>query len=227
MAAKVIAIAGAGPGLGMSLAKVFGAKGYKVALVARRKTALESYVFQLKRAGVDAYAYQGDVEEEKQLDKAFSYIQKDLGPIDVLEFSPSFPTDTARLPATRTNETALFKQYKTLVQGAVACARRVLPEMLERRSGALLFTTCGLSLRPSPAATPLSVAMTSLRTYALCLYSELAAQGLFAAHVSIGVELAPGSAAGDPDRIAAMYAELCEKRDRPELVIAPAAAPAA
>ncbi len=220
MTAKIVAIAGTGPCLGMSLAKAFGAKGYRVALISRRKTALEGYVFQLKKAGVDAYSYPGDVEDDKQIEKVFAYIKQDLGGIDVLEFSPSFPADTARLSASRTTEDAIARQCKTLVLGAAACVRRVLPEMLERRSGALLFTTCGLSVRPSPAATPLSVAMTSLRTYALCLYSELAAQGIFAAHVSIGTQLAAGSPTGDPDRVAAMYAELCEQRDRPELVIA-------
>jgi len=227
VAAKVVVIAGAGPNLGLSLARAFGAKGFRVALVARRKAALESYVFQLKKAGVDAYAYQGDVEDEKQLEKAFAYIRQDLGPIDLLEFSPSFPADTARLPPTRTTEAALAAQCKTQLLGAAGCVRRVLPEMLERRSGTLLFTTCGLSVRPSPAATPVSVAMTALRTYALCLYSELAPLGVFAAHVSIAVELKPGSPEGDPARVAALYAELSERRDRPELIVAPAPAAAA
>jgi len=46
---KTIAIVGAGPGLGLSIAKQFGANGYKVALIARRKESLDQLVTSIKQ----------------------------------------------------------------------------------------------------------------------------------------------------------------------------------
>lgn len=51
---KVIAVFGAGSGLGMSVARRFGREGYKVALIARGRPALEDKARELGSAGIHA-----------------------------------------------------------------------------------------------------------------------------------------------------------------------------
>ena len=150
-ARKTLVIVGAGPGLGFSLAKAFGARGFRVALVARRKTALDRLVLDLKKLGVSATAYPSDAADEAQLIKTFDYIKHDFGPIDLLEYSPGLARDTGLLSAAATTPKAVMAQFKAEVLGAVCSVRAVLPGMLERKSGAIILTTHLCSRKPTPA----------------------------------------------------------------------------
>ena len=58
---KVMAIVGAGPGLGLSLARRFGREDHRVALLARNRARLEQHVAALGGEGVDAAAHPADV----------------------------------------------------------------------------------------------------------------------------------------------------------------------
>jgi NAD(P)-dependent dehydrogenase (short-subunit alcohol dehydrogenase family) len=224
--AQSLVIVGAGKGLGFSLAKAFGARGWRAALVARRKLELHRLCAELKKLKVDALPYPCDVGEEQQVEKVFDYIKKDLGRIDALYFGPAPARALTKYDASKATPKSLVEPWKTLVAGAVSVTRAVLPDMLERKAGALIFTTCAASLRPAPDSAPAAAAMAGLRGYALSLNAELAPKGVYAAHVSIGVEITPGGE-GDPDRLAAGFAALMEGRQLPEAVIAPSAGPAA
>jgi short-subunit dehydrogenase len=56
-----IAIVGAGPGLGRSIAKVFGRNGFSVALVARTQEKLDGLAVELRKSGVEAVGFAADV----------------------------------------------------------------------------------------------------------------------------------------------------------------------
>jgi NAD(P)-dependent dehydrogenase (short-subunit alcohol dehydrogenase family) len=218
-----IVLVGAGRGLGFSLARTFGARGWKVALVARRKTELTRLCSELRKGGVDATPYQCDVAEDEQVVKVFDYIKTDLkDQIDALYYGPALARGLVKYDAEATTVKAVSEPWRTLVDGAVSVVRAVLPGMLEKKKGALVFTTCASSVRPTPQYTPASIAMAGLRSYALCLNAELTPKGVYAAHVSIGVEIKAGTE-GDPDRLAQGFAALIEGRQLPEAVISPQA----
>lgn len=219
---KSIVIVGAGRGLGFSLAKAFGAKGWRVALVARRKAELQHLVFELKKLGVEASSYPCDTAEEAHVAKVFDYIKHDLVDIDAMYYGPALSRSLTKWGAVDTTPKAVQEPWRTLVVGAISCVRAVLPGMLERKTGAIVFTTCAAGLKADPAFTTAGIAMAGLRSYALSLNAELAPQGIYAAHVAIGVEVKAGTE-GDPDRLAAGYASLIEGRQLPEVVIAPQA----
>lgn len=220
--AKSLVIVGAGKGLGLSLARTFGARGWRVALVARRKTELHRLCAELRKHNVEALPYQCDVAEDEQVVKIFDYIKTDLKEIDALYFGPALERALTHHGAAATTVKTLSEPWRTLVVGAVSVTRAVLPEMLERKAGSLIFTTCAAAARPIPESTPASIAMAGLRAYALCLNAELAPKGVYAAHVSIGVEIKPGGE-GDPERLSAGFAAMIEGRQLPEAVIAPSA----
>jgi short-subunit dehydrogenase len=219
---KSLVIVGAGPGLGYSLAKSFGKAGWRIALVARRKTALTRLVTELKMSGVAASAYPCDVAEDTQVVKMFDYVKHDLQDIDALYYGPTLSRGLTGYKAADTTVKSVGEPWRTMVNGAVSVVRAVLPGMLERKTGALIFTTCASAMKPSPNFTPAAIAMAGLRAYALSLNAELGPQGVYAAHVSIGVEIKPGTD-GDPDRLAAGFAALLESRQLPEVAIAPPA----
>jgi NADP-dependent 3-hydroxy acid dehydrogenase YdfG len=59
----VLAIVGAGPGLGFAIAKTFGANGYKVGMFSRNPAKLQPLVAELAEHGIEAAAFALDVLE--------------------------------------------------------------------------------------------------------------------------------------------------------------------
>src|SRR5215475_3954723 len=84
-----IAIVGAGPGLGLSIAKVFARHGFSVALVSRTQEKVDHLAAELAGAGADAAGFAADVTDRPSLAAAFTRIKERFGGIDVLEYSPA------------------------------------------------------------------------------------------------------------------------------------------
>ncbi|QTH46561.1 SDR family NAD(P)-dependent oxidoreductase [Cohnella sp. LGH] len=77
-------IIGAGPGLGLSLAKKFGANGFKVALVARNQERLSAMEKELQELHIEARAFAADVNDLAALKQAIQAAKSEFGSIDVL-----------------------------------------------------------------------------------------------------------------------------------------------
>lgn len=214
---STIAIVGVGPLLGMGIARKFGKQGFKVALVARRAEALQGYVQELQQLGIEAAGFPADASDPQQIAQAFAAIRQQFGFIDVLEFSPT-QWNKGGYEATQALATTVDSaehDFKLLVLGAIASAREVIPEMIERKQGALFFSTGYSAIKPIPYITSLCISNSGLRSYAYCLNEELAPHGIYVGTVSIAAFIQAGTD-GDPDTIAEMYWDMYQKRDRVE-----------
>jgi short-subunit dehydrogenase len=223
---KTIAIVGAGPGVGRAVAQRFGREGFKVALIARNADKLNELATSLEQDGIEAAAFAADVRDRAALTQALKDAAR-LGPIEVLEYSPSPDRDTLRPPRLIDVENERF-HLELGVLGAVAAVQAVLPGMLERKSGALLFTTAASSLYPVSFTASFGVAAGAARNYARVLYQDLKADGIYAGIVSIaglvverGQENAP-SPTGLPlvvaQDVADLHWQLFTQRDQPEAI---------
>ncbi|TCO47095.1 short subunit dehydrogenase [Kribbella antiqua] len=212
----VIAIVGAGPGMGLSIAKLFSGRGFEVALVARNAAKLDTLVADLKEHGVSAMAFTADVTDRPSLVAAFEEITKRLGPIEVLEYSPATREVEMAGPLEVTPDN-LQQQIEYYLYGAVTAAAQVIPAMREAGRGTLLFTTGGGSITPHPAMGNINAAAAALRNWVLNLHQVLDGTGVYAAHVAISAWIGSGSPEADPDTIAATYWDLYQARDRAEV----------
>ena len=212
----VIAIVGAGPGMGLSIAKLFGGHGFEVALVARDAAKLDTLVTDLKTHGVSAAAFTADVTDRPSLVAAFEQITKVLGPVDVLEYSPATREVDMAGPLDVTPDN-LQPQIEYYLYGAVTAAAQELPAMREAGTGTLLFTTGGGSINPHPAMGNINAAAAALRNWVLNLHQVLDGTGVYAAHVAISAWIGSGPPEAEPDAIAATYWDLYQSRDRAEV----------
>ncbi|PUA36470.1 short-chain dehydrogenase [Paenibacillus elgii] len=210
---KTIAIVGAGEGLGMSIAKKFGQNGFRVALIARNEEKLNRLVIELEQLGIEAASFQADILNKEQIEMAFAAVKERYGFIDVLEYSPTPSINTVAPSLDVTEENALY-QFQFNVLGALSSVRQVLPEMLDKQSGALLFTTGGAAIHPVPMMGNVGIAISGLRNYIFNLNSELSDKGIYAGHLSIGIWMQPNS--GVKDKIADIWYDMYSKRDRVE-----------
>ncbi|MBA4864648.1 SDR family NAD(P)-dependent oxidoreductase [Streptomyces sp. PSKA54] len=222
---STIAIIGAGPGMGLAIARTFGSRGFDVALIARTKDRLDGLVEQLGTEGITAAGFAADVLDRPSLTAALEAARARFGSIDVLEYSPAphspVPGFTQAVPSEATVEN-LQPQIEYTFYGAVEAARAVLPAMREAGAGTLLFTTGGGSIDPVPMLGNVNAAGGALRNWVLNLNKELAGSGVYAGHVAINVWIGQGGPEGfptaTPEQIAPLYWELHEARDRAEAV---------
>ncbi|MEV6164407.1 SDR family NAD(P)-dependent oxidoreductase [Streptomyces sp. NPDC052052] len=219
--APVIAVVGAGPGLGLAVARVFGGHGFDVALIARTKEKLTALVKDLAEDGISAAAFPADTADPVQLTDALQQAAERFGRIDVLEFSP-LPGLQVVQPQDVTVEN-LRQQTDALLYGAVTAAQAVLPGMREAGSGTLLFTTGSGAIDPVPMLASINIAQAGQRNWALNLHQTLADEGIYVANVAIGVMIGDQAPEGVPHRtaddIAQEYWELHTQREKAEHVI--------
>src|SRR4051812_14290192 len=88
MTVPTIPIVGAGPQLGLAIARTFGSHGFNVALRGRNRAKLDGLVDQLTADAITAAAFEADVLDGDALTQALKNAAAQSGGIDVLEYSP-------------------------------------------------------------------------------------------------------------------------------------------
>ena len=212
----LITIIGAGPGLGLEIARAFGQKGFDVALVARDQVKLDALAQTLAGEGIHAQGFAADISEPATVTNALRSIRESLGQIDVLEFSPADRTleSVDALEVTMEN---LQPQIDFYLGGAVTAIGAVLPDMIASGTGTILVTTGGGSLAPSPVRGNINIAAAGLRNWTLNLNSALADTGVYVAFVAITALIGGGRPDAEPDVIAQAYVKLYSERRDAEL----------
>jgi NADP-dependent 3-hydroxy acid dehydrogenase YdfG len=225
---STIAIVGAGPGLGMALARTFSSHGYNVALIARNQDKLDSMVSALGAEDIIAADFRADVRDRSALTTALNAASSHFGGIDILEYSPGGTAATTKLtqPSESTPED-LQVEIEFQLYGAITATHAVLPALRQAKTGTLLFTTGAGSVDPVPQVGNVNAAAAALRNWAINLNKELADTGVYAAHVGIDVVIGgsansesvlPGFPVAPAEDIAAAYWDLHVKREDSEYI---------
>ncbi|MCX4095278.1 SDR family NAD(P)-dependent oxidoreductase [Nocardia sp. alder85J] len=172
-----LALFGAGPALGLSVARRFGRAGFAVTLIARNKGTLEQLRDTLIAEGVTADVLYADLVEDAQLDAAIAELRVRHGVPDVVLYGPG---DVARLPVD-----ALSLDVDTLrtwlplhLLAPVRIVHALLPGMVERGSGAVLIAQ-GISVRdPQAALASVSVPSSGLLNYLHSIDEQVRERGV-------------------------------------------------
>ncbi|SQD97394.1 MULTISPECIES: SDR family NAD(P)-dependent oxidoreductase [unclassified Parafrankia] len=208
-----IAIVGAGPQLGLAIARTFGSHGLDVALIARNRAKLDELVGKLGAEGITAAAFPADVLDRDGLTQAFKDAAAQFGGIDVLEYSPVGTLGSTILTSpSETDPSHVQHEMGFQLYGAITATKAVLPAMREAGAGTLLYTTGAGSIDPVPMIANVNAAAAALRNWVINLHKELAGTGIQAAHVgidvSIGTAVIPGAPVAQPEEISPVYWEL-------------------
>ncbi|MES5820937.1 SDR family NAD(P)-dependent oxidoreductase [Streptomyces sp. RG80] len=218
-----IAIIGAGPQLGLAIARTFGSQGYDVALISRNPEKLDGLVGTLTAEGITAAAFPADVLDRDALTQALKDAAARFGRIDVLEYSPVAALTTTLVTPTEAEPAHVQHEIEFQLYGAITATKAVLPAMREAGAGTLLYTTGAGSIDPVPQVGNVNAAAAALRNWVINLHKELDGTGVQAAHVgidvSIGTPAVPGFPTAQPEEISPVYWDLhTTKRDQAELV---------
>jgi NAD(P)-dependent dehydrogenase (short-subunit alcohol dehydrogenase family) len=218
---EVAVVAGVGPGLGASLARRFAREGCRVALLARSSNFVAELTNELRREGTKALAVPTDISQGAQVHAAFRRIREELGPVDVLVNNASAGGPFGQ-PFVEIPQESFAHGWRVGVLGAFLCSQAVVPDMLNKGSGCILFTGATSSVRG--AAITFSSAKFGMRGLAQALARELWPKGIHIAHIIVDgvireneIELGAADQTGEPlmnpAAIAEVYWDLV-KQDR-------------
>ena len=171
-----IVIIGAGPNLGMAVARRFGREGLAVGLVSRTQSKLDGLAAELEGEGITAAGAAADIRDPDALAAAIASLAGRLGDVEVLEYSP-LPASEFMRPILETTVDDVRGPLEFSVLGAVAATRAVLDPMRAAGRGTILFTTGGAAVHPNPLRAGVGISFAGEVAYARMLHDELAERG--------------------------------------------------
>jgi NADP-dependent 3-hydroxy acid dehydrogenase YdfG len=185
----VAAVVGVGPGLGAALARRFAQK-YAVAIIARKAEYLKSLAAELGATGAQILEVPADIGDRAQVEAAFTLIRERLGPPEVLLYnagSGMFGTITDITPEQYEDS------WRVNAYGAFLSAKAVVPDLIARGRGVILFTGATAGVKAGPKSVAFGPAKFALRGLTQSLARDLGPKGIHVAWINVdGVIDIPG-----------------------------------
>ncbi|MFV8162243.1 SDR family oxidoreductase [Mycobacterium sp. 134] len=176
-------VAGASSGIGEATAIRLAANGFPVALGARRVEKLQEIVEKIRANGGEAIAVHLDVTDPDSVKAAVEQTTSELGEIEVL-VAGAGDTYFGKLDSISTEQ--FESQIQIHLVGANRVATAVLPGMIERQRGDLIFVGSDVALRQRPHMGAYGAAKAALVAMVTNYQMELEGTGVRASIVHPG-----------------------------------------
>ena len=170
MTSQVVAVTGASGGIGRAVAAAFGARGAKVAVLARGEKGLQGAADDVRSAGGTALIVPVDVADSDAVASAVNRVEEELGPIDVwvnVAFTSVFSPFDQITP----------QEYRRVTEvsylGYVYATMAVLPKMKRRNRGTIVQVGSALAYRGIPLQTAYCGAKHAIQGFHEALRCEL------------------------------------------------------
>ena len=197
-------LVGAGPGLGMAVARRFAEGGYRVTLVARSTDRLGELADTLADTGTQVDTISADAGDPDGLGARISALYRGHGSPGLIVYNAVMGAPDQLLSSSVAH---LRAAYAVDVIGAIVVAQVAAPAMRAAGSGTIIVTGGGFADHPIPALATVSLGKAALRSAATMLGADLAADGIRVTTLTIAGQIAAGTSF-DPARIAERYWEV-------------------
>jgi short-subunit dehydrogenase len=193
-------LVGAGPGLGMAVARRFAAGGYRVTLVARSADGLANLAGGLSDTGAEISTIEADASDPEGMGARMAELYGEEGAPGVIIYNAVMGAPDQLMTASVAH---LQAAYAVDVIAAVV-AQVAAPAMKASGFGTIIVTGGGFADHPIPALATVSLGKAALRSAATMLGADLKPDGIQVATLTIAGQIVAGTAF-DPERIAERY----------------------
>jgi short-subunit dehydrogenase len=193
---RTAVVTGASSGIGAATAVELARRGVHVALGARRLDRLEEVAKRVEAEGGRAFVHALDVGRAESIEGFHDAARAALGEIDLLVNNAGFSA-LARLH--EADPAVLEEELRVNLLGPMLLSRRVLPDMLARRRGDLLFVTSENAVRPRPYQPAYTAAKAGLEGLARVIAMEADGTGVRSIVVRVGPTGSEFGARMDPE----------------------------
>ena len=185
---RTVLVTGGNRGIGLATALAFAAQGDRVA-VTNRGGDVPDGLF-----GVTC-----DVTDPGAVDAAYTRVEAELGPVEVLVANAGITDDTLLI---RMSEEQFHRVVDTNLAGAWRCAKRAATKMVRARWGRMIFISSVVGLYGGPGQTNYAASKAGLIGLARSITRELGSRNITANVVTPGFVETDMTAGLSPERVA-------------------------
>jgi gluconate 5-dehydrogenase len=196
-------ITGGGTGLGLGIARCFAKAGARVVLVGRRKAVLEKAASEIGR---NASCEVQDILKLDECAALVSRVSDRVGPISILVNNAGIHI---KKPAIDLSPEEFQSMLQTHLVASFSLTRAVLPAMIERRRGNVIFIASMASLIGLPLVCAYSAAKAGMLGMVRSLATEVSTYGVRVNAIAPGwieSEMMRAALNGDPTRASKVLA---------------------
>jgi 3-oxoacyl-[acyl-carrier protein] reductase len=172
-ASRTVLVTGGNRGIGYAIAEEFAAAGHRVAVTARSGS-----------GPAGTLTVMADVTDAASIDAAFTQIEAELGPVEVLVANAGITRDTLLM---RMSEDDFTTVLDTNLTGAFRVVKRASKGMLKQRFGRVILISSVAALYGSPGQINYSSSKSALVGFARSLTRELGARNITANVIAPGL----------------------------------------
>ncbi|HEY2983976.1 MAG TPA: 3-oxoacyl-ACP reductase FabG [Jatrophihabitantaceae bacterium] len=169
---RSVLVTGGNRGIGLAVARAFAAAGDRVAVTHRATGAPDGL-----------FGVQCDVTDAAAVDAAFSAVESEHGPVQVLVSNAGITDDTLLL---RMSEESFERVVDANLTGAYRVAKRAASGMLRARSGRMIFVSSVVALVGSPGQANYAASKAGLIGLARSIARELGSRNITANVIAPG-----------------------------------------
>ncbi|MGD8169281.1 beta-ketoacyl-ACP reductase [Herbiconiux sp. P16] len=169
---RTVLVTGGNRGIGYAIAEEFVAQGHRVAVTARSGKGPEGTLTVI-----------ADVTDSASVDAAFTEVEKELGPVEVVVANAGITKDTLLLRMTEDDFTSVID---TNLTGSFRVVKRASKGMLKARFGRIVLISSVVGLYGSPGQVNYSASKSALVGLARSITRELGARNITANVVAPG-----------------------------------------
>lgn len=157
---RLALITGSGRGIGLTLAQGLAQAGCAIVLNDIEEKRLADAVSILKQNGFTSYGVPFDIRDEKMIDEKISFIEKEIGKIDILINNAGIQI---RAPLEEFNSDDWRRLIDINLTGAFLVSKAVVQGMIKRKTGKIINICSIQSELARPTITPYTASKGGLR----------------------------------------------------------------
>ena len=169
---RTVLVTGGNRGIGLAIARAFEKQGDRVAITHRGSGAPDGL-----------FGVQCDVTDAESVDAAFSFVENELGPVEVLVANAGITDDTLLL---RMSEEQFERVLDTNLTGSFRVAKRASGKMLRAKWGRMIFISSVVGLYGGPGQVNYAASKAGLVGVARSITRELGTRNITANVVAPG-----------------------------------------
>lgn len=172
---KFAVVTGASSGIGLELAKQFAKNGFNLLLAAEDAGIFEA-VLDCKNLGAEARGLQCNLATYDGVETLADAIENYPQPLDAIAINAGVGVGGASFD--KTDLQAELNLIQLNVVSVVHLTKRILPKMIERRNGRILYTSSIASVMPGPFESVYSASKAFVQSFAEAIRTETLDKGI-------------------------------------------------
>ena len=189
---KAVLMAGGAGGIGSATSLRLAAEGARVAVGDLDQSAAEAVAANIEAADGEAFAFRLDIGDEASVASAVQATVKAFGGLDAVHVNAAdlSPDTIGNDSDAITIDLDVFdRTIRTGLRGHLICAQLVLPELLARGGGSLVFTSSAAAFVGEPERPAYAVAKSGINALVRHIGSKWGKQGVRANAIAPGLVL--------------------------------------